>query len=214
MGRPARLKGPDLTYHITSRTNGGKLCLQAKHDKKMLCHILNKILLKYEVIAYSITVMINHFHVIIHIKNSADVSRIMCEFKTLYAKYYNKRYNTFGHFWGDRFRSTIIQDDKYALTCLRYVDRNAVKAGLIDHPGKWPLNSFNSYAYGTKHPILNLQPHPTYLALSRSKAKRREIYLSFVLNQDRDADELYGKLWRMQIFGSEKFAREVMGRIK
>ncbi len=209
MGRPVRLKGPDLTYHVTSRTNGGKLFLEAKHDKRMLCCILDRILLKYDVIAYGFTAMNNHFHLIIHIKNDADLSRIMCEFKTAYAKYFNKRYGIYGHFWGDRFRSTIVQDDRYALTCLRYLDRNAVKAGLVDHPGKWPFSTFGSYAYGKAHPIQNLHPHPSYLALARSREKRREMYLSFVLDQDPLTDELTGKLWRLPIFGSEEFVREV-----
>ena len=213
MGRPLRLKAPDLTYHITSRTNGGRLFFQTKHDKKALCQLLNKILLKYDVIAHGFTAMNNHFHVIIHIKNDADLSKVMGEFKTLYAKYHNKRYGTYGHFWGDRFRSTIIQDDKYALTCLRYVDRNPVKAGLVDHPGKWPLSSFNSYAYGKTHPILRLRPHPTYLALSKSRVKRREMYLTFVLDKEPASDELTGKLWKLPILGSEEFVKEVKQRI-
>jgi putative transposase len=185
MGRLLRQKAPDLTYHITSRTNGGKLLLQTKHDKKMLCRLLNRILLKYDVIAHGFTAMNNHFHVIIHIKNDADLSRVMCEFKTAYAKYFNKRYRIYGHFWGDRFRSTIVQDDQYALACLRYIDRNAVKAGLVDHPGKWPLNTFRSYAYGKGHPILKLHPHPSYLALARSREKRRGMYLSLCSTKTR-----------------------------
>jgi len=213
MGRPLRLKAPGLTYHVTSRTNGGRLYLHAKQDRKMLCRYLHRILLKYDVIAYSFTAMSNHFHAIIHIKNDADISKIMCEFKTLYAKYYNRRYHTCGHFWGDRFHSTIVQDDRHALACLRYLDRNAVKAGLVNHPSQWPLTSFNTYAYGKKHPILSLTPHPTYLALARDKVGRREMYISFVLNQEPHLDDLHGKLWRLQIFGSQEFIAEVKRRI-
>ncbi|NTW88554.1 MAG: hypothetical protein HGB26_05405, partial [Desulfobulbaceae bacterium] len=168
MGRPLRLKAPDLTYHITSRTNGRRLFMKKKADQKMLCRCLHKILVKYNVTIYSYTPMMNHFHMMIHLKKDTDLSKVMCEFKVLYAKVFNKKYKLSGHFWGDRFRSCIVQDDQYALACLRYIDRNAVKAGLVDHPAKWYLTSFPSYAYGQAHPILALQPHPAYLALASS----------------------------------------------
>lgn len=209
MGRPVRLKAPDVTYHITSRTNGGKLFLQTKRDRKMLCRILNRILLKYDVIVYSFTTLTNHFHLVIHIKNNADLSQIMCEFKSLYAKYFNRRYHTSGHFWGERFKSTVIQDDRYALACLRYIDRNALKAGLVRHPAQWPLSSFACYAYGHAHPILQLKPHPSYLALAKTKERRRKLYADFVLDKDPLADELHGRLWKMSIFGSEEFIARI-----
>lgn len=212
MGRPVRLKAPDVTYHITTRTNGGKLCLKARRDKKMLCNILHKILLKYEVVAYGFTAMDNHFHVIIHIKNHADISKIMCEFKTQYAKYFNRKYGLYGHFWGDRFRSTIIQDDRHALACLRYVDLNAVKAGLVPHPSQWPWGSFACYAYGQAQVALQIQPHPTYLALSTDEIERRKRYRAFVEGEDSLSDQLYGRLWRKRIFGTEQFVRQVMSR--
>jgi putative transposase len=212
MGRPLRLKAPNLTYHITSRTNGKKLFMKKKADQKLLCRCLKKILLKYGVILYSFTPMSNHFHMLIRIENQADLSKVMCEFKVLYAKLFNAKYKLKGYFWGERFKSCIVQDDQYALACLRYIDRNPVKAGLVDHPGKWEMGSFGSYAYGQTHGILPLQPHPTYLALAKQKIKRRAFYLSFVLEKDDLSDDLHGKLGRMQIFGSSEFADEVKGR--
>lgn len=209
MGRPLRLKAPRLTYHITSRTHNRRLFLNKKRDQKELCKILNRILLKYSVICYAFTPMTNHFHLLLRIENEADLSQVMCEFKTLYAKYFNKKYQYQDSFWGGRFHSTIIQDDRHALTCLRYIDRNPVKAGLIDHPAKWFYNSFHSYAYGKTHPFLSLQPHPSYLALAANREKRRRFYCEFVTGEDGKGEELAGKLSRMQFYGSPEFVAEV-----
>jgi putative transposase len=209
MGRPLRIKAPDLTYHITSRTNGRRLFMKKKADQKMLCRCLHRILVKHGVIIYSFIPMMNHFHMLIHIENEADLSKVMCEFKVLYAKLFNKKYNLAGHFWGDRFKSCIVQDDRYALACLRYIDRNALNAGLVDHPDKWYLTSFTSYTYGQAHPILLLKPHPSYLALAPDRTKRRAFYLSFVLGKDELSDELHGRLHKLQIFGSAEFVDEV-----
>lgn len=205
MGRTVRINVPNVTYHITSRTNGHKLYMKKKRDQKMLCRILRKALLKHGIILYAFTPMMNHFHMLIYLTPEADLSQFMCEFKAAYARYFNRKYGTSGHFWGNRFRSTLVQDNQYALACLRYLDRNAVKAGLVDHPGQWELNSFRSYAYGEDHPILPLQPHPTYLGLSLNQEKRRDIYAAFVLGSDRLSDELFGKLPRMPFLGSEAF---------
>ena len=209
MGRPLRLKAPDITHHITSRTNGRALFLKFKRDQKMLCRILKRILLKYDIVIYSFTPMINHFHMLIHIGLQGDLSQAMCEFKAQYAKYYNKKYNTSGHFWGDRFRSTIVQDDSYALACLRYIDRNPMKAGLVDHPSKWHLGSFQSYAHGQNHPILPLRPHPAYLALSKVRVKRHAIYQVFVTDANQLSDELHGRMHRLLFFGSAEFIEEM-----
>jgi putative transposase len=209
MGRPLRLKAPQLTYHITSRTNGRKLFLKKKQDQKALCKILKRSLLKHAIVIYAFSPMTNHFHMLIHIEKKADLSQFMCEFKSQYSKYFNKKYKLSGHFWGDRFRSTIVEDDQHALACLRYIDRNPVKAGLVDHPAKWFYNSFPSYAYGKSHPLLPLRPHPTYLALATTKAKRYIIYCEFVVGADKASDELFGKLSKLQFFGSADFIESV-----
>ena len=209
MARPHRIKIPDNTYHIMSRTNGKRMYMKKKRDQKVLCGILKLCCIKHAVIIYAFTPMVNHFHMMIRFESETDLSKFMGEFKSKYAKYFNAKYKTSGHFWGDRFRSTLVQDDKHALACLRYIDRNAVKAGLVDHPGKWQMSSFRSYAFGENHLLLPLEPHPTYLALAKSRVKRRAIYLDFVIGKDALSDELHGRLHRLQFFGSAEFIQEV-----
>jgi putative transposase len=209
MGRAYRIRVPELTYHITSRTNGRRMFMKKKRDQKMLCRILNQALLKHCIVLHAFTPMMNHFHMLIYLKKDADLARFMCEFKAAYARYYNRKYGLCNHFWGDRYRSTVVQDDRHALACLRYLDRNPVKARLVEHPKEWELNSFGCYAYGEVHPLLPIEPHPTYLSLSNNQTKRRTLYSSFVLGKDQLSDELHGKLARLQIFGSTEFIQEV-----
>lgn len=212
MGRPTRLKAPDLTYHITSRTDGHRIFFKFKRDRRALCRIIRQVFMKYGVILYSFTCMGNHFHMLIRIVNDADLSQIMCEIKTKYAKHFNRRYGRRGHFWGDRFRSTIVEDDKYALACLRYIDRNPVKAGLVGHPRDWLCGTFPAYAMGKIHPVLHLHPHPTYLALSPDRQTRRSMYAKFVMDEDYESDSLSGRLPRLRIYGSEDFIQAVERR--
>ncbi|MBN2319996.1 MAG: transposase [Acidobacteria bacterium] len=214
MGRPTRIKGKGLTFHITSRTNGKKLCFQAKRDRKMFCKILQRILFKYGLILYSFTLMSNHFHMLIHILNDADLSQALCEFKVQYAKYYNRRYGLCGHFWGERFLSTIVQDDRHALACLRYIDRNPVKAGLVSRPDDWTFGTYSSYAYGHPHELLPVRLHPAYMGLSHSEITRRAKYKEFIRVFDAEMENLHGRLSRMRIFGENDFRENLLRRFR
>jgi len=209
MGRMQRIMAPEFMYHITSRTNGKSLFMRKKRDQKMLCRILKQALLKHGIVLYAFTPMMNHFHMLIYLNRDANLAQFMCEFKAAYARYFNRRYGMSNHFWGDRYRSTLVQDDRHALACLRYLDRNPVKAGLVTHPEQWQFNSFRTYAYGEDHPLLPIELHPTYLGLAKNQAKRRNLYLAFVLDQDEFSDELHGRLERLQFFGSEDFIAAV-----
>lgn len=205
MGRPLRIKAPDLTYHITSRTNGKRLFMKKSRDRKALCRILQCIKLKYDAKIYGFTPMGNHFHLLIKMEAKADISMFMCELKTAYAKYYNTKYGISGHFWGDRFRSTIIEEDSHLLACLRYLDRNPVKAGMVDQPMKWSYTTYACYAYGQAHEVLTIEYHPTYLELSGDEKIRKCMYRQYVADQDDLSDQLHGTLERRQFFGSNRF---------
>ncbi|MBN1594770.1 transposase [candidate division FCPU426 bacterium] len=206
MGRPKRLKGADTTYHITTRTNGKKLFMKKKSDHKALCRCILKLLSKHNIICHAFTPMTNHFHMIIYIENhSSDLSQFMCELKTAYAKYYNHKYNMSGHFWGDRFKSTIIEAEKYLLACMRYIDRNPVKAGLVSMPGDWHYSSYHFYASGQNHPILSIISHPAYLSLSEDVIQRQELYKEFVNQPDALSDSLHNTMDKNQFLASDNY---------
>jgi putative transposase len=154
--------------------------------------------------------MTNHFHLIVHIKdNGADLSQFMCEVKTAYAKYFNFKYNTSGHFWGDRFKSTIIEDEPYMLACLRYIDRNPLNAGLVSSSGDWHYGSYNCYAKGCKHPLLPITLHPTFMALSRDQKRRHQLYIDFVDKPFPLSDNLHGRLEKRQFLATPTYKEKL-----
>lgn len=212
MGRPLRIQAPDLTFHITSRTNGKRLYLRTKPDHHALCRILECTRRKYRASVFKFMPMGNHFHMVIRLGEAGNLSRFMCEFKTAYAKYYNRTYRLSGHFWGDRYRSTIVQDDRHMLACFRYIDRNPVRAGLVKHPREWDYHCFPAYAYGNSHACLRVTLHPTYLAMSEDEQQRRRLYREYITGEDDQSDSLRGNLPRMLFFGSEGFIRELKKR--
>ena len=80
------------------------------------------------------------------------------------AKTFHRLRNRCGHFWERRYRACLVEDDLYALAALRYMDRNPVRAGIVEDPATYAGSSCASYALGVPNRLI--QFHPSYLGLS------------------------------------------------
>ena len=64
----------------------------------------------------------------------SNLSEFVREIKVGFARYYNRKHNRRGYFWGDRFKSVIVDKSETLVNCLAYIDLNPLRAGLIDRP--------------------------------------------------------------------------------
>jgi REP element-mobilizing transposase RayT len=71
----------------------------------------------------------------------ANLSEFVREIKVSFARYYNKRHQRRGYFWGDRFKSVIVENGETLINCLAYIDLNPIRAGLVDRPEAYRWNS-------------------------------------------------------------------------
>jgi len=60
---------------------------------------------------------------------------------TSHVRRYHAHYHSSGHVWQGRFKSFVVQTDEHFLTLLRYVERNALRAGLVEPAEDWRLGS-------------------------------------------------------------------------
>jgi hypothetical protein len=65
----------------------------------------------------------------------------MREIKVGFARYYNRRHTRRGYFWGDRFKSVIIDKGETLVNCLAYIDLNPLRAGLVERPEQYRWSS-------------------------------------------------------------------------
>lgn len=70
-----------------------------------------------------------------------DLSKFMKDVKLSFTRYYNKKYEHQGYFWGDRFKSVIVEDGNALINCLAYIDLNPVRAGLVERPEDYRWSS-------------------------------------------------------------------------
>jgi len=71
----------------------------------------------------------------------SNLSEFMREIKVGFARFYNRRHNRRGYFWGDRFKSVIVENGETLINCLAYIDLNPLRAGLVERPEQYRWNS-------------------------------------------------------------------------
>ena len=71
----------------------------------------------------------------------SSLSEFVREIKVGFARYYNKRHNRRGYFWGDRFKSVIVDKGETLVNCLAYIDLNPLRAGIVHRPEDYRWNS-------------------------------------------------------------------------
>jgi putative transposase len=71
----------------------------------------------------------------------SSLSEFIREIKVGFARFYNRRHNRRGYFWGDRFKSVIVDKGETLVNCLAYIDLNPLRAGLVERPEQYRWNS-------------------------------------------------------------------------
>jgi len=71
----------------------------------------------------------------------SSLSEFVREIKVGFTRYYNRRHNRRGYFWGDRFKSLIVDKGETLVNCLAYIDLNPLRAGIVDRPEDYRWNS-------------------------------------------------------------------------
>ena len=70
-----------------------------------------------------------------------SLSEFVKEIKQRFTRYYNKKNNRKGFFWGDRFKSILVQNGETLVNCLAYIDLNPVRAGMVEKPEQYRWSS-------------------------------------------------------------------------
>jgi hypothetical protein len=71
----------------------------------------------------------------------SSLSEFMREIKVNFARFYNRRHHRRGYFWGDRFKSVIVENGQTLINCLAYIDLNPLRAGLVELPEQYRWSS-------------------------------------------------------------------------
>ena len=90
-------------------------------------------------------------------KRWTSLSEFVKDIKQAFSRYYNRKRNRKGYFWGDRFKSMIVQEGKTLVNLLAYVDLNPIRAGIVKRPEdyRWCTLGYHVQT-GNKHDLLSM----------------------------------------------------------
>jgi putative transposase len=97
----------------------------------MLLSLLGENARKYNVALHGYVLMSNHFHLLATPETAEGLPQMMQAVGRRYVRYFNDTQRRSGTLWEGRYRSTLIEADRYLLACLAYIDLNPVRAGLV-----------------------------------------------------------------------------------
>jgi len=144
MSRMQRLIINNASYHIMVRGNQKQITFIEEEDFAKYLDLLRHYKRKYGFKLYGYCLMPNHVHLILEVEDGIDLSKIMQGLNQAYTLWFNKKYEKVGHLWQGRYKSMVIQKNKYMLDCLEYVELNPIRANISKSPFDYPWSSWKA----------------------------------------------------------------------
>jgi putative transposase len=173
MSRQRRVFIRDVSVHVIQRGNNKCAIFHDDSDCETFLRLLGGAARRYGVAIHGFTIMTTHTHLIVTPRNERSLPGAMHQLGK-YVEYFNEKYDRVGTLWCRRYSAKPIQDERYWLTCLRYVEQNPVRAAMVDAPEQYPWSSYRTHAYGERCDWLT--PHWLYMSLGRTDAERQAAY--------------------------------------
>ena len=146
MPRTARAVEPGTIYHVLNRGNGRMKLFHKPGDFDAFVKVLSEGLERYPVDLLTYCLMSNHWHLVLRPRTAAVLGRFMGWVGVTHVRRHHAHYRTRGggHLYQGRFKSFPVQDDGHFLTVCRYVEANALRAGMVDRAEDWPYGGLSS----------------------------------------------------------------------
>ena len=178
MARLPRLTLPGYPHHVVQRGNNRQPIFASNADYQMLLQLLGENAAKFGVALHAYVLMSNHFHLLATPDTAEGLPQMMQAVGRRYVRYFNDTQKRSGTLWEGRYKSTLIQTDRYLLACMVYIDRNPVRAGLVEQACDYPWSSHTHYT-GQRIDKL-ITPHPLFWALGNTPFAREAAYTELV----------------------------------
>ena len=204
MPRRARMYLPGLPYHLVQRGNNREPCFIEPENYRFYLELWKSISPVYGVAVHAYCLMTNHIHFLVTPEKETSVSNTMKVVGSRFAQYFNRKYKRTGTLWEGRHRSSLVQSEKYLLTCMRYIELNPVRAGMVECPDEYHWSSYAENAGGDQ---TWLTPHAEYLALGNCVTGRCHAYRELFRLEfpNGDLDEIRKAAHYCQPVGNDHF---------
>lgn len=145
MPRAARIVIPGFPHHVIQRGNRSQTVFFSDQDKFDYLSLVKKYGTAHGLTFWAYCLMNNHIHFIVVPETKESLAKGLGEAHYRYTLMINKRENWKGHFWQGRFKS-FPMDEAYLYAAVKYVERNPVRAGIVERAEEYPWSSARAHA--------------------------------------------------------------------
>ena len=147
MARPLRIECENAFQHVLSRGIEGRSIFLDERDHGHFLELLEVMTQRFDVELWAYVLMGNHYHLVLRTRRP-NLSRAAQWLGVSYASWFNARHERRGHLFQGRFKSFLVEDERYLRTLLLYVHRNPLRAGLAERLADYRWSSYPCLAYG------------------------------------------------------------------
>ena len=164
---------PGISLHVRQRGNNRCAVFGDDEDYEWYLLMLQSATERYRVAVHGFCLMATHTHLQVTPSTEEGASEALKELGR-YVLYFNRKYQRVGTLWTGRFRAKPINDERYWLTCLRYIEQNPVRAKVVMRPEQYRWSSYRAHAYGDSFEWL--ASHQILDALGANSEQRQAAY--------------------------------------
>jgi putative transposase len=213
MARLPKFVIPDQPQHVILRGNNRAEIFCADADYSFYLEKLKLACDKQGCSVHAYVLMTNHVHLLITPHLEQSLGKAMQMLGRYYVQYYNFCYRRTGTLREGRYKATLIDSEAYLLTCMRYIELNPVRAGMVIDPADYPWSSYHYNALGQPKDLV--VPHPEYLRLGESNEVRQTAYRDLFKhhlseNSFTEIREATNKSW---VLGNDRFKQRIQEQL-
>lgn len=197
MARLPRLSLAHEVHVVTLRGHNGQAVFADDQDRLTFLSLLAEHAERERVLVHAYVLMDERILLLLTPQEEGALSRCMQGVGRSYGRRFNQRHGRSGTLWEGRFRSTVIQPERYLLPVMVFMDLEPVRAGRVQGPEAYPWSSHGHYT-GLRHER-GIAPHPLVWGLGNTPFAREATYARLVreglapgLQQTLEGDALRG----------------------
>ncbi len=209
VARLSRIAPADIPVHVIQRGNNRQVCFVSDEDHAAYAGWLQEYSKKYNVEVHAWVMMTNHVHLLCTPRQEGGVSRMMQSLGRRYVQYFNFEYHRSGTLWEGRFKSCLVQSDRYLLELYKYIELNPVRTGIVASPGEYRWSSYQINGMGKSSDLCT--PHQEYLSLGISIPERLENYRELFTHhiEGELLEEIRRDTHKGMAVGNDRFKEEI-----
>ena len=208
MGRGLRVQYYGAIYHIVHEGIDGENSFSDDEDKSYLLKLMSesKEVKDFKIFAY--TILDNSYNLLIKTLN-IPISNIMHSINFKYAKYYNIKARRTGRVFHERYKATLVQDERYLLPIIKYIHRFPVEAQLCNSMEEYKWSSHPFYRMNVES-MVNIGEVLDMFSSNRIEAIAK--YVEFMEREDENYENIKCMSKNSAIIGTEEFVRDIKGK--